>query len=102
MTDTIYQAAANLQSRLTALYNAYQPSGDNGTGGSGTDGGGTQDNNADSTGTTTVKKRTVRGTYTGCFSAGTKIIMADQTFKNIENIKINDLVIAYNDLTNKY
>ena len=35
----------------------------------------------------------------GCFVAGTKIIMADNTKKNIEDIKVGDNVIAYNDET---
>ena len=38
----------------------------------------------------------------GCFAAGTKIYMADGTYKNIEDIQVDDLVIAYNDKTQKY
>jgi hypothetical protein len=55
MTDTIYQAAANLQARLAALSNAYQPSGDNGSSGSGSDGGGSGSNGSGST-SNNVKK----------------------------------------------
>lgn len=36
----------------------------------------------------------------GCFVAGTKISMANGTFKNIENIQKNDLIIAYNENKN--
>ena len=36
-----------------------------------------------------------------CFLAGTKIAMADGTYKNIEDIKVNDLVKAFNKNTNK-
>ena len=35
----------------------------------------------------------------GCFDAGTKIIMADGLLKNIEDIQVGELVIAYNELT---
>ena len=38
----------------------------------------------------------------GCFAAGTKIYMADGTYKNIEDIQVDDLVIAYNDKIQKY
>lgn len=39
---------------------------------------------------------------TGCFDAGTKIIMADGSIKNIENIKVGDIVIAYNEINNSF
>lgn len=38
----------------------------------------------------------------GCFVAGTKIIMADNSVKNIEDIKIGEYVIAYNEIDNKF
>ncbi len=37
----------------------------------------------------------------GCFLAGTKILMSDKTEKNIEDIKINDLVLSYDTLSKK-
>ena len=39
------------------------------------------------------------GTGGGCFEAGTQIIMADNSIKNIEDIKVNDYVYAYNEQT---
>ena len=38
----------------------------------------------------------------GCFEAGTKIIMADYSIKNIEDVEINDYVYAYNEELNKF
>lgn len=38
----------------------------------------------------------------GCFVAGTKIYMADGTVKNIEDVYLNDVVIAYNPDTNEF
>lgn len=38
----------------------------------------------------------------GCFIAGTKISMANGTFKFIENIQKNDLVIAYDESRNNF
>ena len=35
----------------------------------------------------------------GCFEAGTQIIMADNSIKNIEDIQVNDYVYAYNEQT---
>ena len=37
----------------------------------------------------------------GCFPAGTKIAMADGTLKNIEEIRVNDVVLAFDELTRK-
>lgn len=36
----------------------------------------------------------------GCFDSGTKILMADGTEKNIEDIVIGDIIIAYNEKEN--
>ena len=36
-----------------------------------------------------------------CFPAGTKIIMADGTQKNIEDVKIGEMVLSYDEETNK-
>jgi parallel beta-helix repeat protein len=33
----------------------------------------------------------------GCFLAGTKILLSDNTYKNIEDVKIGDKVVAYNE-----
>ena len=33
----------------------------------------------------------------GCFDAGTKVLMADGSLKNIEDIKVNDEILAYNE-----
>lgn len=38
----------------------------------------------------------------GCFAPGTKILMADHSIKNIELVKIGDIVIAYNELTKEF
>ena len=38
----------------------------------------------------------------GCFIAGTKILMANGSYKNIENIKENDLIISYDEINNKF
>jgi hypothetical protein len=47
---------------------------------------------------------TTTGTTTGgggCFDAGTPVLMADGTYKNIEDIIIGDCVKSYNVYTNK-
>lgn len=36
-----------------------------------------------------------------CFQIGTKVTMADGSFKNIENVRIGDLVLSYNENTGK-
>lgn len=41
----------------------------------------------------------VRG---GCFEKGTEILMADNTFKFIEDVKVDDMVMAYNEVTGDY
>ena len=38
----------------------------------------------------------------GCFLAGTKVMMADRTEKNIEDIVVGDRVLSYNVLTGEY
>lgn len=38
----------------------------------------------------------------GCFIAGTKILMANGSYKNIEDIKENDLIISYDEINNKF
>ena len=48
---------------------------------------------------TTITKKKSTG---GCFIAGTKIIMSDMTYKNIEDIVVGDTVIAYNELINSF
>ena len=35
----------------------------------------------------------------GCFVAGSKVMMADNSYKNIENILVGDMVMAYNEET---
>jgi hypothetical protein len=35
----------------------------------------------------------------GCFAAGTKILMSDNTIKNIEDIKVGDYIVAYDENT---
>ena len=52
-------------------------------------------------GTVTIptKKPTSSG---GCFAPGTQILMADYTLKNIEDIKIGEKVISYNELTQTF
>jgi hypothetical protein len=37
-----------------------------------------------------------------CFAAGTKITMADGSYKNIEDVKVGDLVLSYNIKYNKF
>lgn len=46
-------------------------------------------------------KLTVHVTEPCCFPAGTKIMMADGSYKNIENIKIGDRVLSY-DIKHNY
>lgn len=38
----------------------------------------------------------------GCFIAGTKILMVNGSYKNIEDIKENDLIISYDEINNKF
>ena len=38
----------------------------------------------------------------GCLAPGTKIIMANGSIKNIEDIKVGDLVIAYDEIYNQF
>ena len=75
-------------------------SGSGGSSGSGSGRGGSgsgRGSQQTTTTTTTTRKRTG-----GCFSAGTKIIMADNSVKNIEDVQIHDMVIAYNDKEKQY
>ena len=51
---------------------------------------------------TTVATSEVYRKGGGCFIAGTKISMANGKFKTIENIKKNDLIIAYNENNNNF
>ena len=37
-----------------------------------------------------------------CFVAGTQVLMADKTTKSIEDVKVGDVVLSYNELTNEY
>lgn len=49
------------------------------------------------------KKKSSSGSSTGgCFVAGTKVIMADESIKNIEDVKIGEYVIAYNEIEDKF
>lgn len=41
------------------------------------------------------------GTVPTCFLAGTKIVMADESYKNIEDIEVGDLVKSYDEENNK-
>lgn len=36
---------------------------------------------------------------TNCFAAGTRILMADGSYKNIENVKVGDIVMSWNFVT---
>ena len=36
-----------------------------------------------------------------CFVAGTKILMSDFSYKNIEDIKVGDMVMAFDEFTKK-
>lgn len=38
----------------------------------------------------------------GCFKAGTKITMADGSYKNIEEIQVGDNIISYDELTKEF
>lgn len=44
----------------------------------------------------------VYGTPVCCFDPGTKILMADKTLKNIEDVIIGDIVISYNEETGEF
>lgn len=37
-----------------------------------------------------------------CFEAGTRVLMASGEYKNIENIKVGEYVMALNEKTGKY
>ena len=73
--------------------------GSDGGSGSGSGSGNSNKSNSSSTASVDPKKRK---TGHGCFSAGTKIIMADNTIKNIEDVQVNEIVIAFNDETMSY
>ncbi len=47
-------------------------------------------------------KTSNNGAGTGCFSKGTKITMYNYEYKNIEDIKIGDIVLSYNTLFKTY
>jgi hypothetical protein len=61
-------------------------------------------------GTTTATTNTTTGTTTGgtthggggCFEAGTKVLMADGTTKNIEEVNRGEIVKSFNVYTNKF
>ncbi|MBR6689627.1 MAG: hypothetical protein IKL68_06400 [Clostridia bacterium] len=42
------------------------------------------------------------GTEDCCFDPGTKVLMADGTIKNIEDVKVGDIVMSLNEETGKY
>lgn len=44
----------------------------------------------------------IYGSRICCFDAGTKILMADNTLKNIEDIVIGDEIISYNEETKEF
>lgn len=44
----------------------------------------------------------IYGTHVCCFDPGTKILMADKTLKNIEDVIIGDVVISYNEETDEF
>lgn len=44
----------------------------------------------------------IYGTPVCCFDPGTKILMADKTLKNIEDVIIGDVVISYNEETGEF
>lgn len=44
----------------------------------------------------------IYGTPVCCFDPGTKILMADKTLKNIEDVIIGDIVISYNEETGEF
>lgn len=49
-----------------------------------------------------VKKNSGTISGGGCFAAGTKIMVAPNVYKNIEDIIVNDSIISYNVLFNSY
>lgn len=49
----------------------------------------------------TVKKPVTSGSG-GCFAPGTKILMGDNKIKNIEDVQINDIIMAYDETTNNF
>lgn len=44
----------------------------------------------------------IYGTHVCCFDPGTKILMADKTLKNIEDVIIGDIVVSYNEETSEF
>ena len=42
------------------------------------------------------------GISIGGFTAGNKVLLADGSKKNIEDVKINDAVVSYNEITNEF
>lgn len=44
----------------------------------------------------------IYGTHVCCFDPGTKILMADKTLKNIEDVIIGDVVVSYNEETSEF
>lgn len=52
--------------------------------------------------TTTTTSSTSGGGGGGCFDAGTKIIMANGTEKNIEDIGAGEIILSYNEETGDY
>ena len=48
------------------------------------------------------KKELEPSPFVTCFAKGTKILMADGTEKNIEDIKAGDWVMSYNPITGKF
>jgi len=46
-------------------------------------------------------RATSSGTVAGCFVAGSKVLMGDETYKNIEDVQIGSSVMAYNEKTEK-
>ncbi len=62
--------------------------------------GGTQTRSrTDGCGGTEVATQSCGGGGTSCFPAGTKILMSDNSYKNIEEVKVGDYVISYDEIT---
>ena len=49
-----------------------------------------------------IKPNGVYGTAYCCFDAGTQVLMADGTSKNIEDVLVGDEVVSYNEETNEF
>ncbi|MEK6873221.1 MAG: MopE-related protein [Nanoarchaeota archaeon] len=56
---------------------------------------------SDSTGCSEVETSSDCGTTESCFPAGTKILLSDGSYKNIEDIEVGEYVTSYNEINKK-